>query len=261
MIDILISTSNDRIIALADLRLLDNVHYVIVHQVFPDFVLSHNALEASQLLEQREDITYLKVIEKGLSKSRNRAIKASRNKYALIADDDIQFNYSGIFELVERMSNENIQIASGRHQFFSGKLAKSYKASSFLLNTISAASVSSVDMILDIEAIRKHGVTFDERFGLGAELPSGEEYIFINDVLNAGLRAKYYPITLAYHPDEVSGHDFFSTPIKAIAKREMFVRCFPKSHYIYRLLFWIKKLPIVIKNRSLLRFTRNILWR
>src|SRR5690554_2417275 len=106
MIDVLISTSNDRIIALSDLRPQDNVHYVIVHQVFPDFALSHKALVVSQELEQREDISYLKVSEKGLSKSRNRAIKASRNKYALIADDDIHFNYSGIFEILERMSKE-----------------------------------------------------------------------------------------------------------------------------------------------------------
>lgn len=259
-IAILISTSNDRIGNLREIDTYPNIHYVIVHQIFPSYKVASETKNVCEILEKRDDITYVCVQEKGLSKSRNRALNVVKSDYALIADDDIEFNYQGIREIIEMMSRDGVAVASGMHQFFSGKMAKNYKSKERTLNRISAASISSVDMVLNVRAIREQGIYFDESFGLGTNRPSGEEYIFVNDAINAGLKAKFYPITLARHPDEVSGHDFFSSPEKTIAKREMFVRCFPQTHFMFRLLFWIKKLPIVIRNKRFLMFTRNILW-
>lgn len=260
-LDILISTSNDRIQRLVNLESRAQISYVILHQVFPGFNLSEQTIKATDLLEKRDDVTYLKVSEKGLSKSRNRALDASQADYALIADDDTDFDYNGIIQIIDSMAKDKVDIASGRHEFFSGRMAKNYPTSSYMVNKISAASISSVDMVLNMCSIRKHCLQFDERFGLGTTWPSGEEYIFINDALRKNLKVKFYPITLAHHPDEVSGNDFFSSADKVAAKREMFVRCFPTTHLLYRFMFWIKKLPIVVKNRKLLKFTRNLLWR
>jgi len=107
--------------------------------------------------------------------------------------------------------------------------------------------------------IKKNQIKFDERFGLGTNFPSGEEYIFITDCFKSGLTVKYLPINIGVHPNETSGMDFYTTPEKVLAKREMIKRIFTWKSPIFIFLFWLKKFPSVVKFGYGFQFTKTIL--
>jgi hypothetical protein len=105
----------------------------------------------------------------------------------------------------------------------------------------------------------KNALFFDLDFGLGSLYPSGEEYIFLTDALKLGLNVGYFPVVIGIHPDSSSGDDFFSSPIKIQAKRQMFIRIFGKYSFPIIVMFWIKKLLLLPNISSFLRFSRYLL--
>lgn len=85
-------------------------------------------------------------------------------------------------------------------------------------------------------------ILFDSRFGLGSIYPSGEEFIFLNDLISAGAKVDFSPIILCKHPPLSSGDDFYSSQYKIMAKGAMLKRVFP-SYMCYPMIimFAIKK--------------------
>lgn len=154
----------------------------------------------------KERFKFLSFDEKGLSKSRNRAIQESNADIALIADDDLQ--YCDNFE-------EKIQNAFGKFPDADiltfkiitpeGQPYKNYSEKTFKHSRSSIYKVSSVEIVLKLSSIKSAGLGFDERFGLGAGYKSGEETIFLNDALDAGLNIYFIPENIVIHPIESSG--------------------------------------------------------
>ncbi|WP_439475248.1 glycosyltransferase family 2 protein [Algoriphagus formosus] len=145
--------------------------------------------------------------ERGLSKSRNRAIENSQAEIALIADDDVEF-----------VSDFNNKILAAFTQYPKADIItfqvrtpegipykNSYSDRSFQHGRRSIYKVSSVEIAIRPERIRSKGLRFDERFGLGAKYSSGEEVIFLNDCIDAGLSLRYVPEEIVIHPLESSG--------------------------------------------------------
>jgi hypothetical protein len=60
-------------------------------------------------------------------------------------------------------------------------------------------------MAFDVDKIREAKIEFDERFGLSAKIPLGEEHIFVNDVIVNDLQAIYFPEEIVFHHLESSG--------------------------------------------------------
>lgn len=195
----------------------------------------------------------------GLSKSRNFALECCNTDYAYIMDDDVEFDMDKIMCLVNRMKFDNVDIATCCYNNKNGTFPKKYKRKTFDHNIYTAAKVSSIEICVNVSSIRKKGIRFDERFGLGADLPSGEEYIFLADCLSNGLKVKYYPIVTCCHSDVTSGMDFFTSANKSLAKREMLKRIFGKRSYFFIFLFWLKKMPFVIKKGYFISFTKAML--
>ncbi|UZD23038.1 glycosyltransferase [Algoriphagus halophytocola] len=169
----------------------------------PAVVISQNS---SDTKETRGKVRFLSFNERGLSKSRNRAIEHADAEIALIADDDVTFceNFQ------EKISNGFKQYPEADILTFKiltpeGQPYKGYLTQTFKHNRSSIFKVSSVEMVVRPERLRKEGIRFDENFGLGATYPSGEEMIFLNDALNKGLSIYYVPEYIVCHPLESSG--------------------------------------------------------
>ena len=94
-------------------------------------------------------------------------------------------------------------------------------------------------MMVRVDAIRGAGVTFDENFGAGAENFLGDEYIFIADALNKGLKGDCLPVRVAIHPKESSGSTW-GTPRDLSARAAVFSRVFGVTAPIFRALFLLK---------------------
>lgn len=198
--------------------------------------------------------------ERGLSKSRNVATLNTKADYAFIMDDDVIVDNSAFLEITGLAHRDTIDVMTCRFLYENGNSSKPYSDVAFFHNYISSASVSSIEIGFNVQRVRDCQIEFDEKFGLGTELPSGEEYIFITDCLKKGLKVKYHPINIGVHPNETSGMDFYTSSEKILAKREMLKRIFTWKSPLFILAFWLRKLPVVVKAGYGLEFTKTILF-
>ncbi|WP_394169171.1 glycosyltransferase [Saccharospirillum alexandrii] len=253
MLTIAISTIDRRY---EDIRLPsyhEDISYIVVHQF-------SGGTYSNPFVEDREDVTYIPTSARGLSLSRNISIQNCNTPYLYVMDDDVVFDVDKMLHIIELMKLENVQIATCRHIRESGLFPKKYKSSPYDHNFLTAAKVSSIDICISHNDIKKQDIKFDERFGLGAEYPSGEEYIFLTDCMKHGLKVRYFPLTVGTHPEETSGLDFYSSSKKIIAKREMFKRIFGWVAPLYIFAFWAKKIIFVRRMGYGYMFTKTLLF-
>lgn len=142
----------------------------------------------------------------GVARSRNAAIAHARGRYLMFCDDDIEIALDGAMASTRHLARSGHSLALGAALDPAGKPRKRYPTSTRRVGLLSAGRAATYEMVLDVDAARAAGVRFDERFGAGADLPLGDEYIVIADLLRAGLRADAVPWVLARHPVASSGH-------------------------------------------------------
>ncbi|MCT7492529.1 glycosyltransferase [Aliarcobacter cryaerophilus] len=184
--------------------------------------------------------------EKGLSKSRNKAIEFCNSDIALISDDDVEY-IENLEEIIVKAFEENpsIDIITFQIKTPDGGLFKTnYQDFEFIHNMKSIMKVSSIEIAFKTNSIKKSNLKFDEKFGLGTNYPTGEEAIFLSDALKRGLKIKYIPITIVFHPKESSGGMFKDNPKLISAKGAMLYRIFGICGYLVAFIFAIKKYKI-----------------
>lgn len=170
----------------------------------PTLVISQNSIGEEI---KSDKLTFLSFNERGLSKSRNRAIENTGAKIALISDEDVKF----VNDVEEKVVNAfekypDADILTFKIETPEGAPYKtSYSQDSFVHTRSSIYRVSSVEIAMRMDSIRQKSLIFDESFGLGAKYSSGEEVIFLNDAMNKGLKLRYVPETIVFHPLESSG--------------------------------------------------------
>jgi len=146
--------------------------------------------------EERQKYGLLRIFsskERGLSNSRNMAIEKACGKYALLCDDD-ELLYDEYPQIIEKAFEDNpkADIICFQVKYNTKKYSNKAKKLGFL----SSLKISSVQICLKIEAIKKKGITFDPNFGAGTPIGSGEENIFLYDCLKKGLYLYYVPICI-----------------------------------------------------------------
>ncbi len=172
--------------------------------------LNFNKLVVSQNKEgvdlDEPGYRFLSYDEKGLSKSRNRCLQSAEGDLVMVADDDLiycdDFESKVIEAFRDRPDADGITFRVVTPE---GNPYKGYSQKPFRHNRKSIFNVSSVEMVFRLESIRKNGLNFDEKFGLGAKFKSGEETIFLNDALNRGMKIYFVPEDIVIHPLESSG--------------------------------------------------------
>jgi len=136
-----------------------------------------------------ENIRVINSYEKGLSKSRNLALKNALGDICLIADDDIE--YVEDFENIIINSFQKFDDASVirfKIDTFSGDAYKAYLKHSKKLNSKKdIKSSSSIEIAFKRDHIIQNNIEFDTLFGLGSYFQSGEEYLFLKEVLKKEL--------------------------------------------------------------------------
>jgi len=256
-----ISTIGDRINNIDYSRLLlhDDVCYLIIHQSHHSCVIHDSILK---LFSSRDDVHYIPCCEIGLSSSRNIALAKGKflAEYIFILDDDVSFSIANTFKLIQQMILDNVDVGCCYHKYTNGgSTLKNVNKSK--VNYVNAAKVSSIDICLKSRVAEDHRVFFDTNFGLGTNLPSGEEMIFLTDCLKFGFLVYRYPIEVCTHPPIASGLDFFSSKLKVKAKKEMFKRIFGPKYFLFFFLFVLKKLPRAIAAGYGIHFIKESIFR
>jgi len=205
-------------------------------------------------LKNRSDLSVEELESTGVAKSRSRAIWLAKGEYLVFADDDIVFNEDVLEAAIGYLdSNPKLSLLLTQASDPSGNLRKQYPKRQTKLGLLNSARAATYEMIIRVDAVRQFGVVFDENFGAGSENYLGDEYIFIADLLRAGGKGEFVPITIATHP-EVSSGSGWGTDRDRIARARVFTRVFGWLAPIVRLAFGLRRLGELGGAKSLLRF-------
>ncbi|WP_338070755.1 glycosyltransferase family 2 protein [Bacteroides fluxus] len=129
--------------------------------------------------------------DRGLSKSRNMAIKNATADICLICDDD-EILYNNYANLIESAFEENPY--SDLIAFALDYSDKKYPRKRINIDYLNALKISSVQIAFRRNSILKNNIFFDERLGAGTGNGAGEEQKFLYDCLKAGLNIIFLPI-------------------------------------------------------------------
>jgi len=198
-LNILISTFDKRIHEL-DSVLLDpmpGVYYTVVHQY------SDVTFKQVPSFLNRKDVSVTHLKGRGVTKSRNLAIKLADGEIGLFSDDDVKYEPE-YFEKLIRVFDENKGLDIGLFKIKTLEGEPEYKNYSPHRQKIDKApSVGTVEIAFRVKPLQEKKVFFDERFGAGNKLLIGsDEKIFVQDCLKAGLNVEYFPEYIVQHPYE-----------------------------------------------------------
>lgn len=156
-----------------------------------------NQCDWDQITVLGEDnrIKFIETRERGLSKSRNMAIRNAQQEICLICDDDevLTSDYNHlILNAFERIPDADIivfDVRHGKRTRLGNKVQK--------IGYIKSLRISSWQIAFRRESILKKDIWFDEALGAGTPSGCGEENKFLWDCIKSGLKIYYVPEEIA----------------------------------------------------------------
>lgn len=151
----------------------------------------------NEIFRNQYRIKWINSRDRGLSKSRNRAIKNSASDICLIADDDLIY----VDDYDEKVKSQfikypNADIITFQVEGIEEKF-KDYYEGTRALNFLTSMKVASVEIAFKRDSIIRNNIEFNEEFGAGAKYQMGEENIFLTQCLRKGLKIIYVPVKIA----------------------------------------------------------------
>lgn len=200
ILEVMISTcgpDGGRKIEAMNLPRLSGVTYLVSWQVCADKIVPEN-------LARRDDVRFLFLEGRGLSRNRNNCLDHARGDILLVADDDLKFYPEGLQEIRRIFTqNPSLEYASFRYD---SDYPKEYPAHACSLAHLPKNFYqASIEIALRRES-RAGKLRFCESFGLGAEkYTAGEEELFLKKARLNGLDCRFFPVTIALHPARTTG--------------------------------------------------------
>ncbi|GGE26183.1 Glycosyltransferase, GT2 family [Gemmobacter megaterium] len=160
-------------------------------------------------LAARPDVRILPCAGRGAARSRNAALATARGEILLFADDDMVQDPAAQDQVRAAFAADpRLDILCGRLHGPDGRPHKAYGAAGRALRFWNAAKVGTPEIAVRLARVRAAGVAFDEGFGAGAQVPLGDEYVFLMDCRRAGLAGRHVALGLGVHPPHSSGLAF-----------------------------------------------------
>lgn len=189
----------------------------------------------------RPDVRIVDVAGRGVARSRNRALAEAAGTALLFADDDTLLDEAGISSALNLLRvRPEIALLLGRCATPDGSLRKRYARGMTRLTRFNSARAGTTEIMVRPRLVRETGVRFDEAFGAGQPNFLGDEYIFITDLLRAGLSCWSVPEIFSVHPAESSGLGWRG-PASLRSRRAVLKRVFPR-------LWPVMLMALLIKN-------------
>lgn len=142
-------------------------------------------------------LVWINTSQRGLSKSRNMAIRNATSELCLIADDDEWFEddaHINITQAFQEYPKADIItfLVEGSHSF-----NKPYAQHATEVGYIKAMQTSSVQIAFRLNRVVEKAIAFDELMGSGSGHGGGEEIKFLFDSLHKGLKIQHVPVKIA----------------------------------------------------------------
>ncbi|MFH2032136.1 MAG: glycosyltransferase family 2 protein [Bacteroidota bacterium] len=183
-----------------------------------------------------------KVNFKGLSKARNYAFQFCKGDVIVLADDDCWYPQDAVSKIINtHIKYPHELIAFKIYDKLNNIPYKKYKKEMFDHSWFTLFTISSIEITFK-RSILESGLAFNEKFGLGAEHPSGEELIFCKRVLEGGAKMRYIPEIVAYHEKKED------PKLLKLGGGELFYELFHYNSIWIYLIFLIKQLAKNVIN-------------
>lgn len=192
-LDILICSLNKGIVRIQDVLLppREGLHYVVSYQYTDERYLDL----VPDVLRSRPDVSLYIYKGQGLSANRNLALDKATADLVMYADDDARL-LPETFDTVVKpfVENEDLDVACFCASTYTGKPLKNYPEKEFVIKSMPKSyTISALEMVCRRNKVQGK-IRFDERFGLGTKfLTCGEEEVWLEDALRAGLTIQYFP--------------------------------------------------------------------
>ena len=241
-VQVLLSTMNltDYNYQIKEMNIKDN--FVIINQKTQNEIADINYIN-----NKKKIITYH---EKGLSRSRNRALFHSNCNYLLISDDDMYYydNYDLIIEDAYKKYKDADVICFLIDYEDKNKKKKIFKEGK--LSYVKSLKISSVQITFKKDSIINNNIKFDENFGSGSMYKFGEDNIFMYDCLKKGLNIYYIPISIGILREKRKSSWFSGFDILYLKNRgASFARMTKKFYWLLNLQFIVRKRGIFKKEK------------
>lgn len=147
-------------------------------------------------LRRRDDFKILVHRDRGLSRNRNHAMEAAAAPLLLTADDDVEYTATSLAMVItEFEAHPECDILCFAHDS-EEEPVKSYPEFD-LRHPSRGWYLTSFELAMRLRVARQ--VRFDERFGIGASFPAGEEDVLLHTMLRSGIRGRYLPHKVCMH--------------------------------------------------------------
>jgi hypothetical protein len=169
-------------------------------------ILIINQSDDKVLTSNFDTIRVVNTNEKGLSKSRNLAIKNAIKSICLIADDDVVYVDNFEKKIVSAFNLiKNASIITFNHQREGLNKPQNNSLTEYNHSMKSIWDVCSIEVSFRLKDIKDNNICFDENFGLGSYFETAEEFLFLRCMLNANHKLYYNPAVILHHPLISSG--------------------------------------------------------
>ena len=186
---------------------IENHHILIINQT------SENCLLTSNM----PNVRVINAFDKGLSRSRNLALKHAVGNICLIADDDVIF-IKGFSDMIVHAFKEHQDcgVLTFKTMTLEGKPYWIYpqKVTNIKPNY---RKILSIEIALNRQVIIENNLQFDELFGLGARFEDGENVFFLKSVFSKNIKALFVP-------EYIVKHKAFSSSDDVTSERHFFAR-------------------------------------
>lgn len=242
VIEVLVSTMNNPTLDLYD-KMNIKSDALIVNQGSENFVIEESI--------SGNNVRLMSYVELGLSKSRNRLISNATGDYCFIADDDMTY-YDNHVQIAEEAIKKYPDTAA--FIFNLDNMGSRYVIKEdFEVTELSYQRFGSVRILFNRKKIVDANIKFDERFGSGSFYSSGEDTIFMKDILNNNLDIIAVSNKIGKLEDDRESTWFEGFNEKYFFDKGALYRAlYPKIHLAWIILFSIRKFK-ASESKSLIK--------
>lgn len=204
---------------------------------------------AAEFFAERSDVRVVLLGDIGLSNSRNAALDQAEGALLLFVDDDMTLDLQGIQTLAGCFKTDpQLALAAG---WRTERLRA--KAGQVTLTRFNSGRICAPEFMVRRQLIQATGLRFDPDFGLGARYGLGEDYVFVTDILRAGLKGVSVSVATGSHPHASTGEKW-TDPAMMAARQAVLGRVFGAWAPLVRLAYALRHRRRIGSLRQILRF-------
>ena len=146
----------------------------------------------------RLNIKYITIPSRGISLARNMGVALARGTFLGFPDDDCHYPPNLLETLAQIFEQLGCDIVSGRYGEENGLIAPYFETTGSRITKWTVfRQASSITLFVRLRSV---GVArFNNRLGLGTDLPAGEEIDFLLQLLRQGYVGVYCPEIVVFH--------------------------------------------------------------